>query len=1758
MKKKVFILTLLCMILGSFYFVNFASGEEIEEGCTHTVYSDTNTSKYHYKYCETCGKCNSRTQHYVYRYKNSGKSDTHSGYCSCGRYMGEYWHSYKSFNHHNDSYHIGICSCGYTKYLSHSWTGGDTSPHKCGTCGYIHSKQNDATKGRHYFNLVNISTIGKIASCELCGAELELKYDSNTILDKLPAKEEYTMVGNPKPMQQKSIEEDQYIVSNFMPINSNGNIIPLKETSLKLRTYRNGNYYAHYSKLTATALEQIAENLKYSENKELLNFITQKLQSLGTLGGYSEESKEEIIEEIIETVSGDKALEAMEALAIIDVVSKMGDFAIEAIKTPYIEWYKKDLEMKVTWLEGSEVTLDYEYNGEWDSSANRKYKLLFSKLEDANYEIRQSKLLTEGVTFDIYSYTPDGFVDLLYCTLFTKGESDKDEPIDILAYVSVGYRDVNGNRIYNKENKLATPSDSVISNVVYSGTTEKSITTTINAKMEWTQLAGYRYKGYLIKYGNDKSGYYGIYNVPSNMKVTTDSSVNVTSSFTTQGLGISVVFYYEPVIITKVMHQIGNTLINTNKNLNDVSLAQESDYDVSDITYSPKDFASLNKNFWPGYILTKCSVYKDSVSKQNLIAEKTFDVNSTTKINSKDDAKRFVRTYPAITSAEGCDGFTINLTETVGYGSNKIIVFEYMYPEVEIKNINYVTNKTVKDMLGKSIEYTIRLDGDNMLVKSLDTTLPENNKYKELTVKETNGKTKTFKYDASDLSLVQAWIYTKDLNKNSYSLYKVLISEEEFAPDNIASENVEVIKNVSNFVDGYILNTEELLSVINKVWSDLYIEFKYVEGANILDVSYVDEENNVLMPPERYKMVSKTKEINVPVIELDNYKLLKYNLDEEVIKNVQNIKNVNVQDIGKDRKLVFVYTQNEIPEIPVGRPNYPYAIIKSNDKENEEYDIETAIPTSEDLYANVVTDSYILENVLSILNERQKVNVILKKQYYTTSNDDENMITANIAEVSSSKALEFDLEYSYYGGEENQLFVIKNAILENNAVIDKDKYLENGKIQIDANYNGQEPTVYYNKGGKLKIQDCAECKLTKEKNGVYYLEILLSGIDYEKPDIDAMAQNYQSDHVAIDRIIRRNSLVNGDYLSVYAEEQEIIYLNGLDKYMSAERLANVNELIAIEYYNNIAQAPLVNDTVLFKDREIYTYQKAENKLYPTTLLTVNYISKTSEEAREKTYGPSDIKMNNINVYTPIVNTATLIPLNEENQNDNQLIDKSKTNVLTLNSLFTIRIPHSGEHVYAGNGITSYKGYGTKLYNYKGTQLNDEIEFVSKGLPKNSFASAKLVKFSFDVYALKIVDGEIKDKKLILENKWFDLGSLSSGMSIEDYKFIIPVWVKDNVNGNVSIRVIAENIPEEYEPKTNQLESYISYENSNKKDIYILQKDFNVFISGSVYDLQIRDSDDKGWLGRLTSAIGIKNSNENKNMFLPIGQSNQNRLSAYRYGLKLGYRFFFDLKTIGVASNQISIKPEFYYVSSDGRIATKDISIFYDTVEYKYIKLNELNDITKTMIMTNTQGEENNFGFKFELVRAKIKNPEKSYKYQIMIGKIFSGLLLNEVDVKLPLDNISLLTKLYGYGTNSSKFISDAKKSSLIDDENDIRNANGHWYGEYYLPASTKVALGASTESNDVIKDKSRLKKDGYIVVIFKEIKTLSNGNEYLSYTAPLENTRWEKEGATYEPYTINLPNGSTATIDDMDDGIAMAIYDLSLSANEDYDTEGTH
>ena len=1773
------------------------AGSTTTKKCTHTVYTSLDKSTYHYTKCDICGKYKSRQKH-SFQY---AKYSTFYHKVTCSNSSCSYL-AYKS--HANlsdvsltkgekvagttygsvsdlDTYHKLVCDdCGEKTGVSeHVWTGGDTSAHKCSGCGYVHSKANDATKGRHYFDIEKINIAGNVAPCAVCGEYLTLEYAKSSVLSKLPKKEEYTMVGNPNPMKEVKLDTDQKIVTNFMPINEAGTVIPLDENALKVRLYTHGNYFNHYAKLNNN-LSDIAEKVNYFKNNHVAEFITNKVNELGVLGTHDESTINRIVDEVKKEVQQEDSFNFIDAAAVSYVISQLGDFAIDSINKPFIDWCKMGSVMQNTWLDGSTTTLRYEFKGSMTNSSNRGYTIYFSELPAGKYEIQFSALLTHGITFNILGYSLSNAGQMLYSTLFTKGGATSSPPSNIKAYISVAYRDTNGNVITNKNGALYTPKDTILNSVVYSGTSAKNVKKTFNAEMEWTQIAGYRYKGYLVKYGT-----YSIYNKPGEMTVTTNSSVSVTSSFSYSGLGISVVFYYEPVTIIEVQHQVSGAKIDTNKNLQNILIPTQTDYDVNTINYAPKSFPSLNKNFWPGYILTGYKVYADSVSNSNLIAYKTFDVNTTTQMNSKNDAKRYVSLLTAITSSSDVGGATVSRQESLGFGKDKIIIFEYLYPEVEVKNINYHTGANIKDLSGNAINYKIKLIGDNMLIKSLDTTKPRNNGYHELNVNLANGTKKNFKYDASNLSLVQVYIYTKDLNKGTMTLYKVIAGNSSFVPSSVPSNKVDVASDFSSFANLFILNTEDLITVMNKVWSDLYIEFRYYEGANILNVSYVDEEGNVLMPPEVYKILETEngkKVATVPITEIDGYELVKYTLDGKEEKNVNDIENVKVIDNGNDRELIFVYRKKKVEVLE--EQLKPFAIIRSNDRDNEEYDVEVAMPTDEDLYANVVTDSYIIENVLSILDKKQSVNVILKKKYYTSNNDNDAGITSNIATEYATVPLIYDLDYQYFGGANASLFVIENAIIDNEAVLDKKHYEENGKVLIEADYGENKPYLTYQAGGRLFINNSEECTLIRNGD-TYYLEVLLPGIDYEKPNMNSIANAYKNNHVEIDEIIRKNAIVNGDYLSVTAENKEIIYLGGNDTYMSADRLTTVTELADAGYYFINSIAPLTNRNILFNERNVYTYEKARNQRYDSTKLTVKYIlhqavkgdkiqnidaSVTMNQAdavREKIYFPSDIPMNGIEIYTPIVNGTQLIARNPSGENDNQLIDESIHPVLTLDSVFTINIPHAGMHNYAVNhAAVPYDGYGDKAYNFGGSKLHDEKDFTDKGLKNTTFAKMKLVKFTFDVYALKYgTDGKtIVANQLIPANTWFNLGELdkNTGLNIEKYHFIIPVWVQDKAYGDISVRIVAGNIPDEYDPKTaDNNASFIAKDTSNRKDKYVLQEDFQVYIAGSLYDLEIRDSDDIGWVGKLVTALKLRNSlatnsSDTKNLYLPIGQYNQNSLPGYKMGLKLGYRFYFDLKTKGVASDEIIIQPNFYYVSADGKTVTKDISLFYSTKNAKYVKLNESTDMDVTMSFVATHGEVNNTRFNFELVKGKINNPEKNYTVPTTIGKIISGLDFKPVDTKLPRDNISEAALLYGYKTDTTKFVEEAKASERVDNEDSIRNATGHWYGEFYLPASTKVVLGSDVTANDLLSGKNKAVDMGYIIVTFDTIITRATGVDYLSYSKPSENMRWEKEGASY-PYEVKLPNGNVATIN-MQEGATMAIYEASLRANDDYEAEGTH
>ena len=196
-------------------------------------------------------------------------------------------------------------------------------------------------------------------------------------------------------------------------------------------------------------------------------------------------------------------------------------------------------------------------------------------------------------------------------------------------------------------------------------------------------------------------------------------------------------------------------------------------------------------------------------------------------------------------------------------------------------------------------------------------------------------------------------------------------------------------------------------------------------------------------------------------------------------------------------------------------------------------------------------------------------------------------------------------------------------------------------------------------------------------------------------------------------------------------------------------------------------------------------------------------------------------------------------------------------------------------------------------------------------------------------------------QLFKANEWYNLYEYVKP-SIDSYEFAIPTWVKDAtgyVDGNgIHVLIVAENCSLDDlkdamdDPMTVKT---VADNKLDKNTRYILRTSFNTYITGRLYDLQIRDTDDVAFMNKLKAALTGKDPVE-ETQELPLAQPNQ--IPAYKMGLKLGYRFYFDLKTKGISNKFVSIRPKIYYVSPDGNNVTDNISLFYHTKGTMYNKL----------------------------------------------------------------------------------------------------------------------------------------------------------------------------------------------------------------------------
>lgn len=354
-----------------------------------------------------------------------------------------------------------------------------------------------------------------------------------------------------------------------------------------------------------------------------------------------------------------------------------------------------------------------------------------------------------------------------------------------------------------------------------------------------------------------------------------------------------------------------------------------------------------------------------------------------------------------------------------------------------------------------------------------------------------------------------------------------------------------------------------------------------------------------------------------------------------------------------------------------------------------------------------------------------------------------------------------------------------------------------------------------------------------------------------------------------------------------------------------------------------------------------------------------------------------------------------------------------------------------------------------------------------------------------------------------------------------HEHTIPIDTPDNKSYKIKAIVTAQN------SRTGDTEQ--PGETNIPDGQYVMYQEDTIFVVGKIYDLQVRTTDDPGW--KLSAAQKLAS--------LAIGEKDDNAIKAYKYGIKLGYRAYFDLKTLGKANQNIKLIPKVYYISKDGNTVTSNIDLYYrERTGYK--KLSEL-DIS--MKMATTRGELNNTVFKVEQNHALKSTCFAGVNYGTSIK--FEN-LYTLAGFKLTQNNATITQY-------SGKYYSGHQG-----------NVSRRWYGEIYLPAST-VAVPKDTPIANVVNGTATY-KSGYLLVVFDSITT--NDGNYLDYDVvknpagtdisnSTKSQLREEKGTKLD--SIKLPtSGIEKVIASLKGEAPIIIYDVSLRANNDYESSGTH
>lgn len=783
-------------------------------------------------------------------------------------------------------------------------------------------------------------------------------------------------------------------------------------------------------------------------------------------------------------------------------------------------------------------------------------------------------------------------------------------------------------------------------------------------------------------------------------------------------------------------------------------------------------------------------------------------------------------------------------------------------------------------------------------------------------------------------------------------------------------------------------------------------------------------------------------------------------------------------------------------------------VIQAEIRDSEKFDVTDGIPSSENLYINIIAKEYLYEFTSPIENTGSKEYPITVSKTYNLEWEEDHG----------------SYETDYCGGCKDTDGDGKADDCPGHRYWSSNWVSMSDTVPIQKEYTVTRDYSYWT------IDQLAVYALDRaevENEALPYSPETLYPQGYTPPEVDLWHSEVESDHIIEPTYTDldlgsqtinggrggRPSVPNEDWTNEAENAiEEIIVKN--DKF-----IFDTTTVIDGEEYDKIAPPPgtipeanPIDRNILYKDGLTIEDTKpngeyiSQGTIYYTQIAEVNSTSPTENS--------QPIEINNVTVHTPVVCYAGI--WNDRGFNQEINPDNSRASLI-LDRPSKIQLPTKGKH-------REIKGYGE----------NDYAKYTAK----------KEVKFPFDVY----IDGTSKDIGTYLKaDTWHEV---SIEQEIVDY--YLPTWVEEG-DYEVEYREIAINAPDE-----NSTQNLANLELEN----YIATKQIPVRVIGRLYGFKITDINDyptweKIFRTKTNSAehtgtyyrVGTKDQNgkeiagHQSKMTVPILNGSHPEINNTGT-LKTGYKFRFELNTIGKYYEEkdcINIKPRFYYTNKEGTQRI-EVELWYserfNNKENHFIKIGSAKD-------------------KENIKYIKLGDPyrnvpeEEIYSTSKVLGKTENTIKNQQAKLGW-FHNIVLSEPL-------RTFIGDATDLPYEVEENKASKSEQKWYGEYYLPNTVYVTpkdydvAGYAKANNGLNGKEDFWLKEGYIILNF-DIETVKDGdfsNPVLSYYMAPNSNMWNIEGYTYNKTDSS---GSTFQLQAGD----ILFYYANKKASDDYTTGGTH